>query len=229
MAHKKGVGSSDNGRDSNSKRLGVKLFGGQEATAGNIIVRQRGTKFHPGTYVGMGKDHTLYALVDGTIEFRKRRLKRVFVNIIPTNPVEEKVSKPKKAKAEPVAEAPAKEAPVKEAPVKEAAAKEAPVKEKAPVAKAPVNPELNKASLLEGIGSATEDQKEDLKKISGVGPKLEGTLNSLGIYTFAQVSKMTDKEYELVDSLMDSFQGRAKRDDWAGQAKQLMSGNTEEE
>jgi len=224
MAHKKGVGSSDNGRDSNSKRLGVKLFGGQEATAGNIIVRQRGTKFHPGTYVGMGKDHTLYALVDGTIEFRKRRLKRVFVNIIPTNPVKEKVSKPKKAKAEPVAEAPAKEAPVKEAPAKKAA-----VKEKAPLAKAPVNPELNKASLLEGIGSATEDQKEDLKKISGVGPKLEGTLNSLGIYTFAQVSKMTDKEYELVDSLMDSFQGRAKRDDWAGQAKQLMSGNTEEE
>lgn len=220
MAHKKGVGSSDNGRDSKSKRLGVKLFGGQEAIAGNIIVRQRGTKFHPGTYVGMGKDHTLYALVDGTIEFRKRRLKRVFVNIIPANPVEEKLSKPKKAAPAPVAEAPVEA----KAPVQAEAAVE-----KAPVADAPVNPEANKASLLAGIGSANEDQKEDLKKISGVGPKLEATLNSLGIFTFAQVSKMTDKEYELVDSLMDSFQGRAKRDDWAGQAKQIMSGSSEEE
>ena len=95
MAHKKGVGSSDNGRDSNSKRLGVKLFGGQVAKAGNIIVRQRGTKFHPGTHVGMGKDHTLFALVDGTIEFKKRRLQRTFVNIVPTNPVVEKVAKVK--------------------------------------------------------------------------------------------------------------------------------------
>jgi len=83
MAHKKGVGSTDNGRDSNSKRLGVKLFGGQYARAGNIIVRQRGTKFHPGNNVGMGKDFTLHALVDGTIEFRKKRLNRTFVNVVP--------------------------------------------------------------------------------------------------------------------------------------------------
>ena len=83
MAHKKGVGSTDNGRDSNSKRLGVKLFGGQFAKAGNIIVRQRGTKFHPGNNVGMGRDFTLHALVDGTIEFRKRRLNRTFVNVVP--------------------------------------------------------------------------------------------------------------------------------------------------
>lgn len=83
MAHKKGVGSTDNGRDSNSKRLGVKLFGGQYAKAGNIIVRQRGTKFHPGENVGMGKDFTLHALVEGTVEFRKRRLNRTFVNIVP--------------------------------------------------------------------------------------------------------------------------------------------------
>ncbi len=94
MAHKKGVGSTDNGRDSNSKRLGVKLFGGQYAKAGNIIVRQRGTKFHPGENVGMGKDHTLHALVNGTVEFRKKRLNRTFVNIIPINAqVEERVAK----------------------------------------------------------------------------------------------------------------------------------------
>lgn len=81
MAHKKGAGSSDNGRDSKSKRLGVKLFGGQLAIAGNIIVRQRGTKFHPGDNVGMGKDHTIYALTDGTVSFRKSRLNRTFVNV----------------------------------------------------------------------------------------------------------------------------------------------------
>lgn len=83
MAHKKGVGSSDNGRDSKSKRLGVKLFGGQQAIAGNIIVRQRGTKFHPGNNVGIGKDHTLYALLDGEVTFQKKRLNRTFVSVLP--------------------------------------------------------------------------------------------------------------------------------------------------
>ena len=75
MAHKKGVGSSKNGRESESKRLGLKLFGGQFAKAGNIIVRQRGTVHNPGANVGMGKDHTLYALVDGTVSFKKKRRK----------------------------------------------------------------------------------------------------------------------------------------------------------
>lgn len=83
MAHKKGVGSSKNGRESHSKRLGVKIFGGQEAIAGNIIVRQRGTKHHPGANVGLGKDHTLFALTDGTVEFRKGRENRSFVSVVP--------------------------------------------------------------------------------------------------------------------------------------------------
>lgn len=83
MAHKKGVGSSDNGRDSKSKRLGVKLFGGQVATAGNIIVRQRGTKFHPGRNVGVGKDFTLFALENGTVHFQTRKFDRTFVHILP--------------------------------------------------------------------------------------------------------------------------------------------------
>ena len=83
MAHKKGVGSSKNGRESESKRLGVKIFGGQAAIAGNIIVRQRGTQHHPGENVGIGKDHTLFALTDGTVEFTKGRNKRSFVSIIP--------------------------------------------------------------------------------------------------------------------------------------------------
>ncbi|WP_343634612.1 50S ribosomal protein L27 [Fluviicola sp.] len=83
MAHKKGVGSSKNGRESESKRLGVKIFGGQMAIAGNIIVRQRGTAHHPGENVGIGKDHTLYALTDGTVEFRKKRDNRSFVSVVP--------------------------------------------------------------------------------------------------------------------------------------------------
>jgi len=83
MAHKKGAGSSKNGRESESKRLGVKIFGGQAATAGNIIVRQRGTSHHPGVNVGMGRDHTLFALVDGTVVFKKRRDNRSFVAVEP--------------------------------------------------------------------------------------------------------------------------------------------------
>ena len=83
MAHKKGVGSSKNGRESHSKRLGLKLFGGQFAKAGNIIVRQRGTKHYAGKNVGMGKDHTLYALIDGFVAFKKGRLNRSTVSVEP--------------------------------------------------------------------------------------------------------------------------------------------------
>ena len=81
MAHKKGAGSSRNGRESESKRLGVKIFGGQKAIAGNIIVRQRGTKHHPGVNVGMGKDHTLFALTDGIVTFKKGRNNRSYVSV----------------------------------------------------------------------------------------------------------------------------------------------------
>ena len=81
MAHKKGAGSSRNGRESESKRLGVKIYGGQAIIAGNIIVRQRGTKHHPGTNVGMGRDHTLFALKDGVVKFKKGRQNRSFVSV----------------------------------------------------------------------------------------------------------------------------------------------------
>ena len=83
MAHKKGAGSSRNGRESESKRLGIKLFGGQKAVAGNIIVRQRGTVHQPGENVGMGKDHTLFALIDGTIIFKKKRDNKSYVSVLP--------------------------------------------------------------------------------------------------------------------------------------------------
>jgi large subunit ribosomal protein L27 len=83
MAHKKGVGSSKNGRESHSKRLGVKLFGGQAAIPGNIIVRQRGTQFHPGLGVGIGKDHTIFAMVEGVVEFKRKKNDRTFISVLP--------------------------------------------------------------------------------------------------------------------------------------------------
>ena len=82
MAHKKGAGSSNNGRESHSKRLGVKIYGGQPLIAGNIIVRQRGTAHHPGLNVGMGKDHTLFAMVDGVVEFKKTKLNKTTISVL---------------------------------------------------------------------------------------------------------------------------------------------------
>lgn len=141
MAHKKGAGSSRNGRESHSKRLGIKIFGGQEAIAGNILVRQRGTKHHPDKGVGIGKDHTLFALVDGTVIFRKKQDNKSYVSVLPTAvtaPVAEEVApvaKAAKAKVEveaPAAEAPAKKAPAKKAPKAEAATETATETEAAP-------------------------------------------------------------------------------------------------
>lgn len=88
MAHKKAGGSSRNGRDTAGRRLGVKKFGGEDVVAGNIIIRQRGTKWHPGTGVGLGKDHTIYALVDGKVTFRTRANSKVFVSVAPAEAAE---------------------------------------------------------------------------------------------------------------------------------------------
>ena len=88
MAHKKGAGSSKNGRESESKRLGVKIYGGQAATAGNILIRQRGTSHHPGANVGIGRDHTLFALIDGTVEFQRKRNDKSYVSVLPFKSVE---------------------------------------------------------------------------------------------------------------------------------------------
>ncbi len=85
MAHKKGAGSSRNGRESESKRLGVKLYGGQTAKAGNILVRQRGTKHNPGLNVGMGRDHTLFSLIDGEVEFSKKKDNKSYVSVKPVS------------------------------------------------------------------------------------------------------------------------------------------------
>ena len=138
MAHKKGAGSSNNGRESHSKRLGIKIYGGQAAIAGNIIVRQRGTKHHPEKNVGIGKDHTLFALIDGKVAFRKRADNKSYVSVVPFDfsapvvvkaPAKKEVAKKEVAKEEKVAKAPkvevTEEVVEKKAPVKKAAAKKA--------------------------------------------------------------------------------------------------------
>ncbi|MBL4674644.1 MAG: 50S ribosomal protein L27 [Mucilaginibacter sp.] len=140
MAHKKGAGSSRNGRESHSKRLGIKIFGGQPAIAGNIIVRQRGTQHNPGLNVGIGKDHTLFALIDGKVVFKKKADNRSYVSVLPLE------------------EAPVVEvATPKAAAKKEAKAVEAPVAEEAPKAKKAAAP---KAKKEEAADAAEETAAE---------------------------------------------------------------------
>jgi large subunit ribosomal protein L27 len=133
MAHKKGAGSSKNGRESHSKRLGVKLFGGQAVIAGNIIVRQRGTAHNPGENVGLGKDHTLFALADGVVAFKKGFKGRSFVHVLPSVAAAAPVA-PVAKKAPEKQAAPAVEAVVAEVAV-EAAVEAAPKAKKAPAKK----------------------------------------------------------------------------------------------
>lgn len=217
MAHKKGEGSSENGRDSNSKRLGVKLYGGQLAIPGNIIIRQKGTKYHPGKNVGMGKDFTIFAMTEGTVQFQTKKKDRVYVSVMPfATEVIETIAAPL-PKAAPKVEAAPKAEPKKEVEEPVAEVKTAPASE--PEA---FDAEQGKSALLGVIGIASADEKDDLKEIKGIGPKLEEMLHSIGVYTFAQVSKMGDAEYDLVDSLITAFKGRAKRDNWAAQASELM-------
>jgi len=137
MAHKKGVGSSKNGRESESKRLGVKIYGGQFAKAGNILIRQRGTTHNPGENVGMGKDHTLFALIDGTVVFKKKMKNRSYVSVQPIVEVDVAVAEAPEVKAPKASKPVVVETPVVEEPVAQAEAvvAEVPVVEE-PVAQA---------------------------------------------------------------------------------------------
>lgn len=275
MAHKKGEGSSKNGRDSNPKYLGLKMSGGQLAIAGNIILRQRGTRMHPGIGVGIGRDHTLYALTDGVITFARKRDDRTYINVlspeaaqvaaekkaavkasvaakaVPTIAAKAKAAtaapkvvaapaaKPAVAKAT-VAPAPAqpaaapKTAPVTPAQPEVVAPKAAPVASVQPEAVAPASsapaPHLTNEQtaelmekLLGKVGFGDASMKDDLKDVVGIGPKLESMLNSIGVYTFEQLSKLTLHDYDIIDDLLPVFKGRAERDDWSSQAKDLMN------
>lgn len=224
MAHKKGVGSSDNGRDSKSKRLGVKLYGGQTATAGNILVRQRGTQFHPGENVYMGRDHTLHAAIDGLVVYKRSQKDRRYVSVIPFQDVPETPVKPVKdlkpkgpSKLDPApapAEKPAKkaaaEAPVAEAP---AAVAEAPAAE----TKKAAAPKKEKGPKL-----------DDLKIIEGVGPKIETLLKEGGFNTWAELAEApVDRLKEILDAAGPRYQIHDPST-WPAQAKFAAEGKWDE-
>lgn len=228
MAHKKGVGSSDNGRDSKSKRLGVKLFGGQVVKPGNVIIRQRGTKFHAGENVYMGKDHTLHASALGHVKFKRGRMDRTFVSVVPFQEVEERLDTPvvakktpapkKAAPVEAVVETPV--APVETAPVAEAPAAEAPVAEKTK-AKASASAKIT-------LPSGKKVKADDLKLVEGVGPKIEGLLHDAGIKTWADLAGTdTDRLKAILDEAGSQY-NMHDPSTWAKQAQLAHDGNWED-
>lgn len=180
MAHKKGAGSSDNGRDSNPQYLGVKLYGGQTAVAGNILVRQRGTKFHPGVNVYMGKDHTLHAAVAGIVTYKKGKNDKRIVYIAP---------KPEVALSTAAAKV-------------EVAAVAAPAKKAA--------------------------KGDDLKKIEGIGPKIEELFHAAGITTFAQLSETATERMEAILSEAGPRFSTHNPSTWAQQASLAAAGKWDE-
>ena len=206
MAHKKAGGSSRNGRDSESKRLGVKRFGGEAVTAGNIIVRQRGTKFHPGANMGLGRDHTLFALSDGYVKFHVGQRGRSLVSIVDENPntpasSNKKIGAPtasaKAAAAVAVASASvstkAAKAPAAEKPAAKAEAKpKAAAKPKAEKAAAPAKA----GGAPKGLLKKAPADADDLKAIKGLGPKAVEALNGAGVYMYAQLSGFSEADLE---------------------------------
>ena len=212
MAHKKGEGSTQNGRDSNAKRLGVKMFGGQTVSAGNILVRQRGTRFHAGENVYIGKDYTLHASVAGTVVFRRQRLNRTFVSIQPFD-VATAAPKMEAVQAKPVAQA---------APVIEEVA--APVIEEvaAPVMAAPT---AKAVSIT--LPSGKKIKQDDLKVIEGIGPKIEELLHAAGVKTW---SDLASAAIETVQAVLDEAGPRYRMHDpatWARQAALAATGDWE--
>lgn len=228
MAHKKGEGSTQNGRDSNAKRLGVKLFGGQYAKAGNILVRQRGTRFHPGENVYMGKDYTLHASVEGTVEFRRRKQNRTYVNIVPLHGVVETIAPVAKPKPAPVVE----ETPVVEtAPVAaETPVVEETVAEATPAVEAAA-PKTETTAPKTGdkikLPSGQTIKADDLKAIEGIGPKIEGLLQDAGINTWAALAQA---DMEKLKEILAEAGSRYRMHDpttWAKQAELAAAGNWE--
>ena len=225
MAHKKGVGSTDNGRDSKPNYLGVKLFGGQVAVAGNIIVRQRGTKFHPGENVYMGRDFTLHAAVDGKVVFNKRRLNRTFVSIVADEEATAVVDKSTPAHPAAKAKAPAdtdvakgkKQAPRSFEDVE--AVVEAKVEAKVdttpePQEDAPTQPDKSGKVTLP---SGKKVKLDDLKVVEGIGPKIEELLKAAGITSWRGLA---DADTNLVQGILDEAGSRYRIHDPATWSKQ---------
>jgi len=243
MAHKKGVGSTDNGRDSKSKRLGVKLFGGQKAIAGNILVRQRGTQYHPGLNVYMGRDHTLHAAVDGSVVFSRTKNDRRYVSILPANgvdvPVTPPVVPPKPPVLPPNTPGQDSDVPVPTPPVVDDAptvvVDETPVVvvDETPVVVVDETPVVvvDETPIVSEQPTAPDQPsgaKDDLKKIEGVGPKIAQILNEAGVLTFAQLA---DKTAEQIKNILEEAGPRYNihnPSSWPAQAKFAAEGKWEE-
>ena len=229
MAHKKAGGSSRNGRDSESKRLGVKRFGGEAVTAGNIIVRQRGTKFHPGANMGLGRDHTLFALSDGYVKFHVGQRGRSLVSIVDDNPntpasSNKKIGAPtasaKAAAAVAVASASvstkAAKAPAAEKPAAKAEAKpKAAAKPKAEKAAAPAKA----GGAPKGLLKKAPADADDLKAIKGLGPKAVEALNGAGVYMYAQLSGFSEADLEWLAG--ETGLAASKLGDWSKAAADM--------
>jgi large subunit ribosomal protein L27 len=207
MAHKKGVGSSDNGRDSKSKRLGVKLFGGQYAKAGNILVRQRGTKFHPGDNVYLSRDFTLHASIEGHVEFTRSKKDRVYVNIRPLAP--------KNGAALP--QMPATDVPeVLDVLTKKkvtAAEVEVPIS---------VAPESVTSAAATFVFAGKKWKQDDLKIVEGIGPKIEELMHQAGITTWAELA---NTDLDKLNAILDEAGPRYRIHDPATWAKQSQMAN----
>jgi large subunit ribosomal protein L27 len=232
MAHKKGAGSSDNGRDSHSKRLGVKMFGGERAIAGNILVRQRGTNFHPGENVYMGRDHTLHAGIDGSVTFKRTKHDRVFVSILPFETVAVLIEQPVAKKTTAPAEEKAAIRRRTAAPVVEetAAVEEAPVTDQAAdmEAIAPVQEEPAKPAEVKVPAAKKAPKLDDLKIIEGIGPKIEQLLKDGGITTWAELAAAPiDRLREILEAAGSRYQIHDPST-WPAQSKFAADGQWEE-
>lgn len=246
MAHKKGVGSTDNGRDSRSKRLGVKIFGGQRAIAGNIIVRQRGTKFHPGKNVYMGRDYTLHAAVDGIVSFKRTRNNRRIVSVIPFSELEvlevaapeavlqaPSLGKTYASTSETIAEAPLS---VPATPAEEGIER---LEEKVAALEAEETFSATETTtapspvLEENITSSKKTSKKtpklnDLKVIEGIGPKIEQLLQSAGIDTWeALANTPVERLREILEAAGPRYQIHDPST-WPAQARFAANGQWEE-
>jgi large subunit ribosomal protein L27 len=191
MAHKKGAGSTDNGRDSKAKYLGVKMYGGQKVRAGNILVRQRGTEFHPGANVYLSRDFTLHAGIDGIVGYKKSKENKRVVFITPYDAVAE-VALPKAVAKKEVKAAVAPKTvatPKAEAPAAKAEAITPKVEAAAPVAEV-VAPKVEVA--------AVSGKADDLKKIEGIGPKIEQLLHDKGILTFSILAATSAEDVKAI-------------------------------
>jgi large subunit ribosomal protein L27 len=201
MAHKKGVGSSKNGRESESKRLGVKIYGGQFAKAGNILIRQRGTTHNPGDNVGMGKDHTLFALTDGTVVFRKKKNNRSYVSVQPIVEVDVAVA----------------EAPVAKAPVAEEKSVKKEVKVEAPAVAAEgddlkkiegVGPKIAEIFNAAGINTYAELAATSVDKLSEILAEAGSRYASKNPGTWPEQAKLAaEGNWEVLKELQEKLKG----------------------